>query len=69
MLVFEYMESDLSQVLKRITKPLSESQTKAYLIMLLQGLAFCHENKIMHRDLKPANLLISSSRVLKVLLG
>ncbi|KAI8850717.1 kinase-like domain-containing protein, partial [Chytridium lagenaria] len=39
---------------------------EAYMLMLLSGVAYCHENNIMHRDLKPANLLISPSGVLKL---
>ncbi|TPX62741.1 hypothetical protein SpCBS45565_g06963 [Spizellomyces sp. 'palustris'] len=63
-LVFEYMLSDLSHILR--TTPLTSSQVKAYMLMLLRGLSYCHENNIMHRDLKPANLLISPTGVLKL---
>ncbi|KAJ3213869.1 Cyclin-dependent kinase 20, partial [Dinochytrium kinnereticum] len=65
-LVFEYMLSDLAEVLRNATQPLTEAQVKAYMLMLLSGVAYCHENAIMHRDLKPANLLISPSGVLKL---
>lgn len=65
-LVFEYMLSDLSEVLRNSTRPLTEAQIKSYMLMLLKGVAFCHENSIMHRDLKPANLLISSTGHLKI---
>lgn len=65
-LVFEYMLSDLSHILRTTPVPLSSSQVKAYMLMLLKGLSYCHENNIMHRDLKPANLLISPSGVLKL---
>ncbi|GAA6071278.1 cyclin-dependent kinase 20 isoform X1 [Tachysurus ichikawai] len=65
-LVFEYMLSDLSEVIRNSQRPLTESQVKGYLMMLLKGVAFCHENSIMHRDLKPANLLISSTGHLKI---
>ncbi|XP_067880426.1 cyclin-dependent kinase 20 isoform X2 [Heterodontus francisci] len=65
-LVFEYMLSDLSEVIRNSDRPLTESQVKGYMMMLLKGVAFCHENSIMHRDLKPANLLISSTGHLKI---
>ncbi|KAL3853462.1 hypothetical protein ACJMK2_016998 [Sinanodonta woodiana] len=65
-LVFEYMLSDLSEVIRNTEKPLTEAQVKSYMLMLLKGVAFCHENNIMHRDLKPANLLISSTGHLKI---
>ncbi|KAJ3195749.1 Cyclin-dependent kinase 20, partial [Irineochytrium annulatum] len=52
-LVFEFMLSDLAEVLRNATQPLTEAQIKAYMLMLLKGVAFCHENDIMHRDLKP----------------
>ncbi|KAI8822510.1 kinase-like domain-containing protein [Fimicolochytrium jonesii] len=65
-LVFEYMLSDLSHILRTTPTPLTSSQVKAYMVMLLKGLSYCHENNIMHRDLKPANLLISPTGVLKL---
>ena len=65
-LVFEYMVSDLSEVIKNYEQPLIEPQVKSYMVMLLRGVAYCHQNNIMHRDLKPANLLISSIGVLKI---
>lgn len=65
-LVFEYMLSDLSEVIRNSDQPITEAQVKSYMKMLLHGVAFCHENSIMHRDLKPANLLISSTGHLKI---
>ena len=58
-LVFEYMLSDLSEVIRNADRPLTEAQVKSYTLMLLKGVAFCHANNIMHRDLKPANLASS----------
>lgn len=65
-LVFEYMLSDLSEMIQNYERPLTEAQIKSYMLMLLKGVAFMHENNIMHRDLKPANLLISSTGHLKI---
>ncbi|XP_070558449.1 cyclin-dependent kinase 20-like isoform X1 [Ptychodera flava] len=65
-LVFEFMLSDLSEVVRNCDKPLTEAQIKSYMQMLLKGVTYCHENSIMHRDLKPANLLISETGHLKL---
>ncbi|KAJ3583207.1 hypothetical protein NHX12_034178 [Muraenolepis orangiensis] len=65
-LVFDFMLSDLSEVIRNTQRPLTQSQVKGYMMMLLKGVAFLHHNNIMHRDLKPANLLISSSGHLKI---
>ncbi|CAL1605857.1 unnamed protein product [Knipowitschia caucasica] len=65
-LVFDYMLSDLSEVIRNSERPLSPAQVKGYMMMLLKGVTFLHQNNIMHRDLKPANLLISSSGYLKI---
>ncbi|XP_044796273.1 cyclin-dependent kinase 20 isoform X3 [Bubalus bubalis] len=65
-LAFEFMLSDLAEVVRRTQRPLAQAQVKSYLQMLLKGVAFCHANNIVHRDLKPANLLISASGQLKI---
>ena len=65
-LAFECMETDLQEVLRRRKTPLTEANIKAYMQMLLQGVAYMHNMGIIHRDLKPANLLIGKSGVLKV---
>lgn len=48
-LVFDYMLSDLSEVIRKSERPLTEAQVKSYMLMLFKGLAFLHENNIMHR--------------------
>ncbi|XP_032819314.2 cyclin-dependent kinase 20 [Petromyzon marinus] len=65
-LAFEFMLSDLAEVIRDSERPLSQAHVKSYMSMLLKGVAFCHHNSIMHRDLKPANLLISSMGHLKI---
>lgn len=45
-LVFEFMLSDLAEVLRNSGK-LGCSHIKAYMLMLLKGVAYCHENNIM----------------------
>ncbi|TNM86292.1 cyclin-dependent kinase 20 [Takifugu rubripes] len=65
-LVFDFMVSDLSEVIRNTDCPLTPAHVKSYMLMLLKGVAFLHQNNIMHRDLKPANLLISFSGHLKI---
>ena len=48
-LVFEFMLSDLSEVIRSSLVPLTEAQVKSYMLMLLKGIAYCHDNSIMHR--------------------
>jgi cell cycle related kinase len=48
-LVFDYMLSDLSEIIRDSERPLTEGQVKSYMLMLLKGVMFMHENSIMHR--------------------
>ena len=59
--VFEYCETDLELVIKDRSLIFSAADVKAYLRMVLQGLAFCHDNWVLHRDIKPNNFLIAPS--------
>ena len=48
-LVFDFMLSDLSEVIRNYQRPLTPAQVKGYMMMLLKGVAFLHHNNIMHR--------------------
>eukprot|EP00826_Nyctotherus_ovalis_P060750 TRINITY_DN8557_c0_g1_i7.p1 TRINITY_DN8557_c0_g1~~TRINITY_DN8557_c0_g1_i7.p1 ORF type:complete len:144 (+),score=28.59 TRINITY_DN8557_c0_g1_i7:76-507(+) len=48
-LVYDYMPSDLAILLNALTKPLLEFQVKAAMLMILKGIAYCHQRGIMHR--------------------
>eukprot|EP01116_Phalansterium_solitarium_P000656 TRINITY_DN1049_c0_g1_i6.p1 TRINITY_DN1049_c0_g1~~TRINITY_DN1049_c0_g1_i6.p1 ORF type:complete len:690 (+),score=137.65 TRINITY_DN1049_c0_g1_i6:123-2192(+) len=65
-LVFEYMDHDLTGlILANLWNP-SESQRKCYMKQLLEGIHYCHANKILHRDIKGSNLLIDNKGQLKI---
>ncbi|KAJ1967038.1 negative regulator of the PHO system [Dispira parvispora] len=69
-MVFEFMDKDLKKYMDTLGAPgtgaLEPSIIQQFLYHLLQGLAFCHDRRVLHRDLKPQNLLISTSGVLKL---
>ena len=39
---------------------------QSYLYQLVDGIAFCHANRVLHRDLKPQNILISAQGYVKL---
>ena len=70
-LVFEYMDNDLKKYMDSLTVGNNPQGLELHLVkyfqwQLLEGLAFCHANKILHRDLKPQNLLINKKGQLKL---
>ncbi|MCJ1243123.1 negative regulator of the PHO system [Trapelia coarctata] len=68
MLVFEYMDKDLKKYMdsRGDRGQLDYITIKSFMFQLLQGIAFCHENRVLHRDLKPQNLLINNKGQLKL---
>jgi serine/threonine-protein kinase BUR1 len=65
-MVFPYMEHDLSGLLDNPSVHFDEPQIKCYMLQLLKGLAYLHENHILHRDMKAANLLINNRGILQL---
>ena len=49
-----------------ISGKFSEPIARYYFKQLLEGLEYCHRNKICHRDLKPENLLLDKDYNLKI---
>ena len=39
---------------------------QSYLRQLLDGIAYCHDHRVLHRDLKPQNLLIDNRGCIKL---
>lgn len=56
-LVFEYMEENLYQLMRRQVVPFTESTIKSIIKQVTNGLAFVHKHGYFHRDIKPENLL------------
>jgi len=66
-LVFEFLDQDLKKYLDACGDNGLEAYTiKSFLFQLLQGIAYCHQHRVLHRDLKPQNLLINMEGELKL---
>ena len=66
-LVFELLEMDLGQLLKKNRpKTLPIDLSKSFFKQMIEGLFFCHTRRVLHRDIKPQNLLIGAHGVLKI---
>lgn len=67
-LVFEYMDNDLKKYMDKYGKNgvLDLKTIKSFMFQLLEGIIYCHKNKVLHRDLKPQNLLINNNGELKL---
>jgi len=57
-LVFEYIEMNLKQHMKRLDFVLDPSAVRSLTRQMLRGTEYCHSHRIIHRDLKPQNILI-----------
>ena len=56
---------ELFYLLKK-TNALSEEKARFYIIEILLGLEYLHENKIIYRDLKPENILLDARGHVKI---
>ncbi|KEG02546.1 cdc2-related kinase 2, putative [Plasmodium vinckei vinckei] len=65
-LVFEHLDQDLKKLIDVCDGGLESVTAKSFLLQLLNGIAYCHEHKVLHRDLKPQNLLINREGELKI---
>lgn len=65
-MVTPYMDHDLSGLLENPGVTFTTPQIKCYMMQLLKGTAYLHENRILHRDMKAANLLINNKGILQI---
>ncbi len=61
----EYGRSDL-QCLLNSSAFLKESQVRAIMFSLLEGVRDLHHSRVIHRDLKPANVLVEADCSVKI---
>jgi serine/threonine protein kinase len=64
-MVMEFCDHDLTGLTDAGQKFIVP-QIKCYMKQLLEGLAYCHAQKVLHRDIKGSNLLISHDGQLKL---
>ena len=55
--VFEYMDGNLYDLIKKKDGHFTEAKVKNIMYQLFQGLAFMHKHGFFHRDIKPENML------------
>ncbi|XP_067637279.1 extracellular signal-regulated kinase 7 [Eurosta solidaginis] len=58
-LIFEYMESDLHNIIKKGTI-LKDIHKRYVMYQLINAIKYIHSGNVIHRDLKPSNVLIDS---------
>lgn len=61
--VFEFMEGNLYEVMKKRDRHFPESHIRNIMYQIFQGLAFMHRNGFFHRDIKPENMLVKGDVV------
>lgn len=64
--MFEFLDQDLKKYQDSLSSPIPLNKIKSFLHQLLQGINYCHVNRVLHRDLKPQNLLINVEGELKL---
>mmetsp|Transcript_12351 Transcript_12351/g.29005 ORF Transcript_12351/g.29005 Transcript_12351/m.29005 type:complete len:178 (+) Transcript_12351:40-573(+) len=68
-LVFAFCEQDLKQFMDGIVRKndfMEQALVRKLSHQMLQGIAFCHENRVLHRDLKPQNVLLDKDMNIKL---
>lgn len=58
-LVFEFMEADLHNVIKKMTI-LKDIHKQYIMCQLFRAVRYLHSGNVLHRDLKPSNILLDA---------
>jgi len=64
-MVMEFCDHDLTG-LTDAGQRFTPAQIKCYMKQLLEGMTYCHKNRVLHRDIKGSNLLINNEGQLKL---
>ncbi|CAD8172743.1 unnamed protein product [Paramecium pentaurelia] len=65
-LIMEYAPGgELFEVIIK-NQRLNEKETAEYMMQILSGVQYMHDNYVMHRDLKPENLLLDENNKIKI---
>nr|KAG5703246.1 hypothetical protein BaRGS_034157 [Batillaria attramentaria] len=64
-LVFEFMETDLHNVIKR-GNILKDVHKRYVMYQLFKATKYLHSGNVIHRDLKPSNILLDSECIVKL---
>ena len=67
-LVLEHLpQGDMTNIIHEKAKVrYTAADIKAWFLMLMRGVWWCHKNFILHRDIKPGNLLIAANGEIKL---
>ena len=57
---------DLKQLYLDTSIRISPADIKAWMLMMMRGMWFCHANFVLHRDIKPDNILIAANGEVKI---
>jgi protein kinase len=66
-LVFEYMESNLYELMtSKGNKKFREDEIKTIIFQIVNGIAYMHKYGFFHRDMKPENILVKNKLIVKL---